>query len=585
MLTWSTACRDWEARLLAGRSLVPDLPLFETEAARALRVFKRLRIPDVIGQPTMAEACGEWFLPIVAAMFGSYDPDRDVRMLQEFFLLIPKKNSKSSNGGAVMLTAVIMNRRPEAEFNLIAPTIQIANIAFKQAMGTIRLDPELSKLFHIQRHIRTITHRTTGAILQIKAADTDVITGGKPVGTMIDETHVFAKKSNAADIFVELRGALTARPDGFLFQTTTQSKEEPAGVFKTELANARAVRDGEMLLPLLPILYEYPDAMVKDGSWKDRRFWSLVNPNIGRSVNPEFLARELMKAEGPTGSAEQLLLIASQHFNVEIGLRLRADGWTGGTYWQAAADATLTLDELLARSEVVTIGIDGGGLDDLLGMAVLGRCRETKRWLLWNHAWAQDDVFKQRKEIVSRLNDFIQAGTLTLCEAPRAEQADGGGQTIDDPGQFSGTADFIAVADIVERVHQAGLLPPRRGVGFDPAGVGAMVDELAARGIETEENGGPVVGVTQGWKLSPAIWTAERKLKDGTLRHAGQEIMAWCVGNAKVEQRGNAVSITKQAAGKSKIDPLVATFNAVMLMSRNPDACGDVGDWLASIAA
>src|SRR3546814_7512372 len=99
----------------------------------------------------MAEACGEWFFPIVAAMFGSYDPVANRRMVQEFFLLIPKKNSKSSNGGALMLTAVIMNRRPEAEFNLVAPTIQVANIAFKQAVGTIKLDPELEQLFHIQR--------------------------------------------------------------------------------------------------------------------------------------------------------------------------------------------------------------------------------------------------------------------------------------------------------------------------------------------------------------------------------------------------------------------------------------------------
>src|SRR3546814_11004544 len=89
---------------MEGRSLVPDLPLFKAETARALRIFKRLRIPDVVGQPTMAEACGEWFFPIVAAMFGSYDTVANRRMVQEFFLLIPKKNSKSSNGGALMPT-------------------------------------------------------------------------------------------------------------------------------------------------------------------------------------------------------------------------------------------------------------------------------------------------------------------------------------------------------------------------------------------------------------------------------------------------------------------------------------------------
>jgi len=124
----------------------------------------------------MEEACGEWFFPIVEALFGSYDPKTKRRHIPEVFQLIPKGNGKSSSGGAVMLTALVVNRRPEAEFLFVAPTIEIAAIAFKQAKGTIRLDTFLNTNLIVQDHIRKITNRRTGATLQIKAADTEVHT-------------------------------------------------------------------------------------------------------------------------------------------------------------------------------------------------------------------------------------------------------------------------------------------------------------------------------------------------------------------------------------------------------------------------
>jgi len=56
--------------------------------------------------------------------------------------------------------------------------------------------------------------------------------------------------------------------------------------------------------------------------------------------------------------------------------------------------------------------------------------------------------------------------------------------------------------------------------------------------------------------------------------------MNWCVGNAKVKQVGNAKSITKQQSGSAKIDPLIALFNAVSLLSLNPESKSGIDDFI-----
>ncbi len=568
---WSTALPNWETKLLAGESLVPDLPLFEEEAARALRVFKRLRMHDVVGTPTMGEAAGPWLFPIVEAIFGSFDVETNRRLIQEFFWLIPKKNAKTSSAAAIMLTALILNVRPAAEFSLIAPTKDIADRSFKQAAGAIRLDPALSRKFHIQTHIRTITHRTSDAKLEVKAADTDTVTGLKSTGTLIDETHVFASKSRAADIFVEIRGALAARPDGFLIQITTQSKDPPSGVFKSELQNARDVRDGKLALPLLPILYELPRKIITSSRWKQRKYWPLVNPNMGRSVDEAFLERELMKAEreGP----QALVLFGSQHFNIEIGLGLRSDRWAGAEYWERRADPLLTdmsfgesVDVILERCEVVVVGIDGGGLDDLFGLCVLGREREetemmvrhpdgivrptkVKRWLAAHHAWCHEGVLKRRQTIAQNLQDFAKRFELTIV------------------GDELG--DLTEIVAIVEKIKDAGVLG---GVAVDPAGLGEFVDAMNSIGINADNK--LLIGVPQSFGLMNAIKTTERKLVNGTLLHGGGNLMAWCVGNVKIEPTATAIRATKQNAGDAKIDPWCALQDAAWLMVTNPKPQG-----------
>lgn len=542
-MIWSTASPDWSTRVLErSGQIIPFPPLFPAEAEAALSVFNDLVLVDVAGQPTIGQSCRPWLVEFVSAIFGAYDPDTGRRLLSEFFLLVSKKNTKSTIAAAVMLTALIRNWRHSAEFLILAPTIEIANNSFYPARDMVKADQQLTTLLHVQDHTRTITHRVNGASLKVVAADDETVGGKKASGILVDELWLFGKRPNAENMLREATGGLASRPEGFVIYLSTQSDEPPAGVFRQKLQYARDVRDGVVDdNRFLPVLYEFPPKMVEDKSYRNPKFFYVTNPNIGASVDSEFLEREFRKAEN--AGEESMCGFLAKHLNVEIGVNLRSNRWAGSDFWETAGGQALTLDQLLERSDVVTVGIDGGGLDDMLGMAVLGREVGTGHWLLWTHAWIHPIVLERRKSEAEKFRSFAKDGDLSIVEE------------IGD--------DVHEVAEYVRKVEDSGLLDR---IGVDQAGIGAIVEAIVAEEIEHDR----IVGIPQGWRLNGAIKTTERRLAERAMKHAASSMMAWCVGNAKVEQKGNAITITKQVSGTAKIDPLMATFDAVALMAMNP---------------
>jgi phage terminase large subunit-like protein len=576
MREWTTACPDWERRIVAGRSLIASPPLFPDVAAEALDVFKALKIVDAPGSPTFGEACEPWVFDFVSAIFGAEDPDSGKRLIREFFLLISKKNSKSTIAAGIMLTALIVNWRLSAELLILAPTIEVADNSYKPAADMVRHNEELSDLLHVQDHVRTITHRTTKAFLKVVAADSDTVSGKKASFVLVDELWAFGGKPKADAMLREATGGLVSRPEGFVIYLSTQSAEAPAGVFKSKLDYFRGVRDGAIAdKKSLGVLYEFPAAMVKEEAYLDPENFYVTNPNLGRSVSREWLEDELRKTDGDPGGRATFL---AKHLNVEIGLNLRANRWPGADHWEAAADAELAalphrqaLAALLRRCEVAVCGIDGGGLDDLFGFTVLGRepdeieveiemdieedgvfrtqrvRRRMKRWLSWSHAWCHRGVLLRRKSIATTLQDIEKAGELTILDQP--------------------LGDVAAIVEHIVKIKDMGLLG---GVAVDAAGLGEMEDALDEIGV-TQEAGLLVAAPQGGWMMS-SIKGAERRLASGLLKHCGGPLMSWCVPNLKIEPTATGIRATKMTAGDAKIDPAMSMFDAVTLMSRNPEA-------------
>lgn len=559
MKHWSFACPDWAERLERGATPMATLPLDEAAAELAVRLFDRLCVPDMVGTPPMREAAGDWQRDVVRALFGSLETVEEgertllIRRVPELFLMVPKKNAKTTLGAALSLLALLLNKRPKAEMIYAGPTQEIADLAFRQATGMIEADAFLTKRFHVMAHKSTIRDRVTDAVLKVKTFDMKIVTGAKPVFVLVDEIHLLGTVAAAERILGQLRGGMLPNPEAMLVLITTQSDLPPAGLFAAELRAARAIRDGRggRHAKTLPVIYEFPEAMQRSGEWRDPARWPMVLPNLGRSLRLEALVADFENAKA-RGEREERRW-ASQHLNVEIGLALHSDRWVGADFWEAAGtEAGLSFEALFERSEVVVFGVDGGGVDDLFGLAALGRERGTGRNLLAARAWAQPSAMEGRPEIAATLRDFEADGDLVVC------------------GEGDEDRDFREAAALIAEAHGRGLLPDVQAVGLDPRGVAALVAALLRAGLAQEQ----LVAVPQGTRLASSIWGMERELKDRRLRHGGTRLMAWCVGNAKAEMRGNAIYVSKQAAGKAKIDPLVAAFNAFALMANNPKAGG-----------
>lgn len=544
---WNLSCPDWERRLDEGRSLVPALPLDRVRADRAVAVFKKLRIPDVPGTPTMGEAAGDWIFEIVAAIFGAFDVATSTRMIRGLFVMVPKKNAKTTYGAAITLTAAILNDRPRAELLMTAPSLEIANKAFSQASGMIELDDEgyLQKRFWVRDNIKTIYDRRTKSNTKIKTFDKKIVTGSVPAFALIDEVHLLGPDPSAEAVIGQLKGGMMSVPGAFWAMITTQSFKEPAGIFKSELKIARAIRDGKAPgIDTLPVLYEFSERQQKaEGFWRDPAHWARLQPNLGRSVWVQTLAKDFAAEQMKDFGSQKIW--ASQHLNIQIGIAMHDNRWAGADYWERGEDPDLTLDAILDRSEVVIPGYDGGGLDDLSGLTILGRCGETKNWLAWSHAWCHRGVLDRRKSIASALLGFEEAGELTIVD----DELD----------------DVSAIIAIIADIKARGILGC---VAVDPAGMGEFADALAEIGITVEND--MVKGAPQGYGLMNAIKTTERKLANRTLKHAPSSLMDWCVGNLKIEPTATAIRATKQNAGDAKIDPVMALFDAATFMSLNP---------------
>ena len=541
---WSTGLDNWQTKIINRESLIPCEPLNKQVADIALNIFKSLKLVDVIGKPTIGEACKQWVFDFVAVIFGAYDPVTKARLINEFFLLIAKKNSKSTIAAGIMLTAIILNERQSGQFVIISPTKETSKSAFDPIADMIKADPELLKMFNVADHTKTITHLGTNATLKVLAFDANTVTGLKATAVLVDEIHLLGNKANADNILREAVGGLASRPEGFIIYLTTQSSGTPTGIFKQKLDYARAVRDKEIINnQFLPVLYEYPEAMIEDESYLEPKNWYITNPNLGASVSLDFLLNQYEQIKDTRESLQDFL---SKHLNVQQTMNLKANNWKAFIDLLPYSEQVLSLEDLIEQCEVLAVGFDGARLFDLAGLTVTGRVTNSNKYLSWSHGWLNVEALDKNKRSASKLLELADLKEITIVN--KVSQ------------QFTEITALIKMLDNTGKLYQ---------IGVDPSGLGTFNTDLEEAGINTDK----IIGISQGYKMQQHITTLENLLGKESIKFASQELIRWQVSNTRLILKSNTVMVSK-ADSADKIDNIISILNSIAIISQNPPSMG-----------
>lgn len=509
--------------------MIPETKDPTGRGEKAWQIMRRLPITE--GEHAgkrIGDTAPPWMPRLTKLIFGHTD-EAGRRILREAFVALGKKNAKTTYASAVGMTSLLLEEEQRAFVAMLAENRPQARIAFENMVHMVRADEELGERFEIVDHRHTLRYPRTGSKATAIAADMASLVGFNPSLGIVDELHLLGATPKGAALVNQIRTGSVARKEPLLCSFSTAPTDRSAGIFESTMAKARRVIAGEEIDPrFFAWLCLIPEGLDPE----DAENWHWSNPSLGYTIT---LDRLKENRESAKSDPEALRTFNSQNLNILPDSSTAEGKWMAPAIWDEAGDDTLSLEAVIEECERIAIGTDAGGLDDPSAIAVLGETADGQH-LLWVAQWLSRQGYVKRKT-VNPYDKFIDAGELTVFDG--------------------GDADVLGFGEIAKTVAASGKLA---GIGIDSYGASDVSAAVGGHGAE-------VVAVPQSWKLTPAITFYERRLAAGTLRHCGSAILSWNVGNAVVERRGNAKSISKATiVGPGKIDGLAAALTAAAVL-------------------
>ena len=500
----------------------------EVAAQKALGFFELLYFTKGRwkGQPFKLEP---WQCFIVANIFGWKRKSTRKRRYTEAYVEIPKKNGKTELAAGIALYMLLMDGEPGAEVYAAAYTRDQANICFKGAKSMAKQSPHISKRLQIQTY--NMYHDPSESTMLAVSHDANNTEGKNSHCVLFDEYHVH--KSD--DVKNSLRTGMAARDQPLFFIITTAGANKQGPCYKyrgdcIDILKGLSPRENQFA-----IIY----GLDKGDSWQDPAMWRKANPNYGVSVRPEFLQEEYEKATR-NGRAE--VEFKTKQLNEWVDADVT---WIPSETYDGLADP----DFIPPKDAICYAGMDLGRSNDIASLSLF---------------FPEYNFFKRRHYVAEEAAKYAARGGIDYLEWIQ------NGFLVATPGK---TTDYDYILKDVEEVAEMYDL---KFFEYDPYSSSYFKDKLS-----------DILGTTYAGKLQddgtvryaeylklqpfrqgflsfgPPTASYERKIINGDIRHDGNPVSGWMLGNVSLMQ--DAAGNIKPAKDKSKdkIDGVVADIMAL----------------------
>lgn len=412
--------KDIERDDMELRSREPDLVISIIEKTMVHKQGETLTGESLMGKPLRLEP---WQIFLVYNLLGFYYKNTDERRYKEAFIMVPRKNGKTTFIAALAWGVALLERKSGATIYIVAGSQKQACQSFDFILHSLRASHMIEDFrvlnnnaeHSISYQFKDEAGQPVGSVrIEALAANPDAQDSFNCNIAIADEIHSFKKASQ----YNRFKEAMKAYTNKLMIGITTAGDNQNSFCYR-RLEYALKVLDGTVKDDTL---FAYIGRADKDDAgnvdYTSPIQHEKANPNYGVTIRPEDIMAEAMQAQNDPQQRKDFLSRSLDIYTSAMNAYFNIDEIRASD-----AQYNWTLDELAKIKIDWYGGADLSKLHDLTATALYGMYGDVG--IIIPHAFFPIVAAHQKADEDNiPLFGWEEDGWLTMCNAPTVNHAD-----------------------------------------------------------------------------------------------------------------------------------------------------------------